>query len=70
MRPSLPHPHSLSSLYMVTNKSNVRMDSKSILFERHILLSDPKKNTGPSDSCVHLIKQIKSNKFSFEKELK
>ena len=43
MRPSLPHPHSLSSLYMVTNKSNVRMDSKSILFERHILLSDPKK---------------------------
>ena len=68
MRISLSHPHSLSSLYMVTNKSNVRMDSKSILFERHILLSDPKKTR--DYLTLAFIKQIGSYKFSFEKELK
>ena len=68
MRPSLFQSHSLSSLYMVTNKSNVCMDSKSILFERHILLSDPQKTR--DYLTLAFIKQIGSNQFSFEKELK
>ena len=58
-----------SSLYSVTNKSNMRVDPKSTLFERQNLLSETKK-TEISDPDVHLIKQVGSNKFSFEKELK
>ena len=57
-RPSLSHPHSLSSLYSVTNKSNMRMDFKINPFRTSKPAVRNKKNTEISDPDVHLIKQV------------